>query len=288
MFVDRPRGSAANGIIPVGGIIMWSGTVATIPTNWQLCDGTNGTPDLRDRFIVGATSDNGGVAKTNITGSLTQSGGSISYTPAGTNSAPTFTGSALGNHTHSVTSNVTVADHAAHVHSGSADHSNHTHTGPSHQHNLSGGAATTHTHDYTGIVNHTHTIVDVRGGSTGSATTNSSGLTAGQDTSSTAVNIPVPNPSGGVATATTAANAAGATDNAGTGASGNESAALSHGNTGNPTATLTHNPTNNAVTSGNESATLTPAGSVSAPTFTGTGASIIPPYFALCFIQRLS
>ena len=39
-----------NGTIPVGGIIMWSGTTA--PTGWALCNGSNGTPDLRDRFIV--------------------------------------------------------------------------------------------------------------------------------------------------------------------------------------------------------------------------------------------
>ena len=40
------------GIIPKGGIIMWSGT--DIPQGWALCDGNNGTPDLRNRFIVGA------------------------------------------------------------------------------------------------------------------------------------------------------------------------------------------------------------------------------------------
>jgi len=42
-----------NGIIPIGGIIMWSGTDAAVPSNWNLCDGTNGTPNLVDRFIVG-------------------------------------------------------------------------------------------------------------------------------------------------------------------------------------------------------------------------------------------
>jgi hypothetical protein len=42
------------GIVPVGGIIMWSGSVPTIPTGWALCNGTNSTPDLRDRFIVAA------------------------------------------------------------------------------------------------------------------------------------------------------------------------------------------------------------------------------------------
>lgn len=39
---------------PIGSITLWSGSVASIPANWQLCDGTNGTPDLRDRFIQGA------------------------------------------------------------------------------------------------------------------------------------------------------------------------------------------------------------------------------------------
>lgn len=41
---------------PVGGIIMWSGAATAIPTGWKLCDGTNGTPNLRDKFIVGAGS----------------------------------------------------------------------------------------------------------------------------------------------------------------------------------------------------------------------------------------
>lgn len=44
-----------DGVIPVGGIILWSGTVATIPSGWALCDGANGTPDLRSRFVVGAS-----------------------------------------------------------------------------------------------------------------------------------------------------------------------------------------------------------------------------------------
>jgi len=43
----------ANGF-PAGGIIMWSGSEGTIPSGFTLCDGTAGTPDLRDRFVVGA------------------------------------------------------------------------------------------------------------------------------------------------------------------------------------------------------------------------------------------
>jgi hypothetical protein len=43
-------------IVPSGVILMWSGSIATIPSGWLLCDGTNSTPDLRNRFIVGAGS----------------------------------------------------------------------------------------------------------------------------------------------------------------------------------------------------------------------------------------
>jgi hypothetical protein len=45
--------TAGNGV-PKGGVIMWFGNPANIPPGWALCDGSNGTPDLRDRFIVGA------------------------------------------------------------------------------------------------------------------------------------------------------------------------------------------------------------------------------------------
>lgn len=37
-----------------GLIVIWNGAVADIPIGWALCDGSNGTPDLRDRFIVGS------------------------------------------------------------------------------------------------------------------------------------------------------------------------------------------------------------------------------------------
>jgi microcystin-dependent protein len=62
--------------VPVGGIIMWSGSIATIPAGWLLCNGSSGTPDLRNRFIIGAYLDNSGVANTTITGANTQTGGS--------------------------------------------------------------------------------------------------------------------------------------------------------------------------------------------------------------------
>ena len=76
--------------VPAGGIIIWSGSQASIPTGWLLCNGTSSTPDLRDRFIVGAGS----------TYAVAASGGSanailVSHTH-------TFTGTALGTHQHTL------------------------------------------------------------------------------------------------------------------------------------------------------------------------------------------
>lgn len=42
--------------IPTGCILMWSGSIGSIPAGWVLCNGSNGTPDLRDRFVIGAGS----------------------------------------------------------------------------------------------------------------------------------------------------------------------------------------------------------------------------------------
>ena len=71
-----------------GMIMMWSGSIASIPSGWLLCDGTSGTPNLRDRFVVGAGS----------TYAVNATGGSadavvVSHTH-------TFTGDALAPHSH--------------------------------------------------------------------------------------------------------------------------------------------------------------------------------------------
>lgn len=85
--------SNGNGPIPAGGIIMWSGSIASIPTGWALCNGTNGTPDLRDRFIVGAGSSYG----------VTTTGGQNNVTLT-TNELPAHTHgiSTDGSHTHRI------------------------------------------------------------------------------------------------------------------------------------------------------------------------------------------
>ena len=49
-------------ICPIGSIIAYSGLLGSIPSNWHICDGTDGTPDLRDRFLMG-TANGGDVNK---------------------------------------------------------------------------------------------------------------------------------------------------------------------------------------------------------------------------------
>lgn len=39
--------------LPNGVIVMWSGPLDAIPSGWALCDGQEGTPDLRNRFVLG-------------------------------------------------------------------------------------------------------------------------------------------------------------------------------------------------------------------------------------------
>jgi hypothetical protein len=86
-------------LVPIGGIIMWTGT--EIPTGYQLCNGSNGTPDLRNKFVVGASN----VSKTGTTSQA----GSSPYNPGdvGGNANATLvshnhSGSAVavGNHAH--------------------------------------------------------------------------------------------------------------------------------------------------------------------------------------------
>ena len=78
-------------IIPAGVILMWSGSVASIPAGWLLCNGTSGTPDLRNRFIVGAGS---------------------TYTPGNTGGSANTT---LPSHTHTFSTSTT-AGQGAHEH----------------------------------------------------------------------------------------------------------------------------------------------------------------------------
>lgn len=87
--------------IPAGVILMWSGSIATIPTGWVLCDGNNSTPDLRNRFIVGAgTGSSYAVGATGGADSITLSTTQI---PSHTHTFSATTGNMSANSTHSHT-----------------------------------------------------------------------------------------------------------------------------------------------------------------------------------------
>ncbi len=87
-----PTNVAANalGINPIGAVIMFNAIFASIPTNWQLCDGTNGTPNMTDRFVYG----------TNTEAELLNTGGSKDAVVV--QHTHTFTGVQLDPHTHKV------------------------------------------------------------------------------------------------------------------------------------------------------------------------------------------
>lgn len=103
----------------IGQILAWSSSI--IPTNWQICDGTDGTPDLRDLFVRCASSDgevgatSGASSHTHISssgygGSSHNHGGSASgnTNSGGTNSSRAYGSSWAGadSHTHTISMSI--------------------------------------------------------------------------------------------------------------------------------------------------------------------------------------
>lgn len=86
--------------VPAGGIIMWSGSLTNIPSGWALCDGSSGTPNLVDRFIVGA----GSTYSVNDIGGEDTHTLSASEMPSHSHTFSANTSSA-GAHSHSLTGN---------------------------------------------------------------------------------------------------------------------------------------------------------------------------------------
>ena len=92
--------------IPPGLIAMWSGSAANVPSGWALCDGSNGTPDLRDRFIVGA-------------------GGSYNVGSTGGSNTVTLNANQIPSHAHSAS----IGSAGSHAHTGTTNSAgNHSHT----------------------------------------------------------------------------------------------------------------------------------------------------------------
>ncbi len=137
---ERKAASFADGgAVPIGGIILWSGALLTIPWNWALCDGSNGTPDLRDRFVMGAGNvapgATGGANAVNLQHAhdqaATGSAGSHSHTQGETGYE--------SSHTHTQGSTGSSGSHA-HTQGDTGSAGSHTHT-----QNATGGAGG-HTH----------------------------------------------------------------------------------------------------------------------------------------------
>lgn len=107
--------------VPKGGIMMWSGALNAIPDKWALCDGQNGRPDLRDRFVLGAGGKHG----------VGEAGGSN-----------VISVEQMPSHNHAVTGSVGEQsnDHTHHLSGSTAGQSN------SHAHGFTTSAAGGHSH----------------------------------------------------------------------------------------------------------------------------------------------
>jgi hypothetical protein len=87
-------------LFPVGMIILWSGSVASIPAGWSLCNGLNGTPDLRDKFVVGAGSTYAVGATGGAVSGTTSAAGAHSHT--GVTGSTALTVDQIPSHTHGI------------------------------------------------------------------------------------------------------------------------------------------------------------------------------------------
>jgi microcystin-dependent protein len=117
--------AALAALVPTGIITLWSGAISAVPVGWAFCNGTSGTPDLRDRFVVGA----------GTTYAVGDTGGANSVTLDAT---------MIPSHTHSVSASGTTAASGDHTHTFSGTSSGqsvgHTHTAtvtdPGHWHQI--------------------------------------------------------------------------------------------------------------------------------------------------------
>jgi microcystin-dependent protein len=128
--------AALSALIPTGIITLWSGSVATIPSGWALCNGSSGTPDLRNRFVVGA----GSTYSVDATGGSATSTLTSNELPAHTH-VITTTGTATSENAHSHTfSGTTSGQSQSHTHTATVSDPGHTHASPKNAAPNGGGA----------------------------------------------------------------------------------------------------------------------------------------------------
>jgi hypothetical protein len=153
-----PAGSTpgVDDLIPSGVILMWAGLLADIPAGWNLCDGTNGTPDLRDRFIYGWTD---GIDPGTTGGALTHKHSLLAADGATAANAAITAGTPAGN-LDSVSAGTPAGSIDAHT---TVEVQSGTGTvvldGPG-THAFTGSALAGHSHTFTGsaLAVHTHTL----------------------------------------------------------------------------------------------------------------------------------
>lgn len=184
-------------LIPRGIIVLWAGLHTDIPAGWNLCDSTNGTPDLRDRFIVGsglsygdfqtggaiATTTSTGVAGYHSHGGVTEPAGAVTptggtdiqgtHSHSGATAGHTLTIAEMPQHNHvidigfgsggvgSIQGGTFGSSSGGFVTEMTGNSNGHAHdifTDGAHQHNLVINAIGNHAHNIDGDGNHTHVI----------------------------------------------------------------------------------------------------------------------------------
>lgn len=160
-------GGGQGASLPAGIIVMWAGLLANIPSGWALCDGQNGTPDLREKFVKGAAaSQNPGDA-----------GGALTHGHAA-HLSHTHDYTQVPNHVHPITD------------------PGHTHVQNAHSHVVTSQTATTGT-----ATSYEHGVLDTSSAEA-EATETTNPATATNQNANTGI-TGTQNPTGGVATGTT-------------------------------------------------------------------------------------
>lgn len=163
--------------VPSGCILVWSGAVGSIPSGFVICDGTNGTPDLRDRFVIGA----------GLSYSVGQTGGSAdTVLIAHTHTYTGVTGGTSNGHTHGISD-------PGHQHNYRVDANGANCAFVSNQGNVGGstlGEGTGPANSISSSTQSSTTGITGTGGQSADHTHSFSGTTASSGTSGSGTNIP--------------------------------------------------------------------------------------------------
>ena len=141
-------------LVPVGGIILWSGNSASVPAGWVICDGSNETPDLSGRFVLGPSND---YAQGSTGGSITHETGSAgAHTHNGSTGEHSLTVEEIPPHSHGFSE--TQGSEPVVFDTGDNRSIN---TSPLQSQTASAGGGGGHSHDISSDGNHTHSVTEL-------------------------------------------------------------------------------------------------------------------------------